>query len=366
MGNHDWEEGPPPRRAPASPSIDHALYGSLGHAIDEGIGRINAGFGDPPSAPEESGGDAPIPIEHEANLIGTNRKTIRPRKVKSKDCKVENALRHIEIPNNIKGVLKHEFREEFLDACESELSSHDANSTWTLVARKPGMKVIGSTWSFDIKRDTDKSILRFKARLCAQGFGQIKGIDYHRKYSHTVPLDILRLLISICAERGLELTEADYTTAYLNAGVDTEIYMSQSPGFAAVDDHGNELRGENGEELVCMLGKAIYGLIQSGLLWEEEHHDALKDLTWEQCGGEPCLFRKKIKGVWCYLCTYFDNLFMAFPPGSTHREHELEVIRKRYDIKDLSRVSYSLGVRVRKNPHVPRLSPLIRNPTSMV
>ncbi|KAL3897699.1 MAG: hypothetical protein SGPRY_012997, partial [Prymnesium sp.] len=30
--------------------------------------------------------------------------------------------------------------------------------------------------------------------------------------------------------------------------------------------------------------------------------------------------------------------------------HELEAIRKRYDINDLGRVSYSLGARVRQNP----------------
>lgn len=69
------------------------------------------------------------------------------------------------------------------------------------------------------------------AKMCAQGFTQQKGTDYHKKYSHTVQLDVLRLLIANCSLEGLELTEADYSTAYLNALLNIMVYMKQPSGF---------------------------------------------------------------------------------------------------------------------------------------
>ena len=277
---------------------------------------------------------------------------VKARKRKSKPCLVDDIMRHINIPNNIREVLAHDLCEGFLDACEVELASHDTNNTWDYVYRTADMNVCGSTWSFDIKRDMAKRILRLKARLCAQGFTQVKGKDYFQKHSHTVPADVFRLFILVCARAGLCVTEADYTTAYLNAGVDADVFLSQPPGFFLVDEDGNELRGPNGEEIVCKVNKAIYGLMQSGMLWELEHHGTLKQFGWEQCTAEPCLFRKDFDGVTCFLCTYVDNLFMGFPVSSPHREAEIARLNTKYKITDLGTVSYSLGVRLIQNPRI--------------
>jgi hypothetical protein len=277
---------------------------------------------------------------------------IKPRKGKAKLCLIDDAMRHIDVPRNIKEVLLHEFVDNFLDACDLELDQQEDNQTWKLVPRTDDMNIVGSTWAFDIKRDLNKKILRFKARLCAQGFSQVKGVDYYRKYSHTVPFDVLRIFIAKCAMEGLEATEADYTTAYLNAHLDTKVYMVQPPGFHAVDDHGQPLRGPNGEEMVCRLDKAIYGLVQSGLMWEEEHHSRLKSFGWEQCEAEPCLFTRTFGDTKCYICTYVDNLFMGFPPKSMARETTLEELRQHYKISDLGVMSHTLNIRIQQNPRM--------------
>ena len=100
------------------------------------------------------------------------KRHIKRRKAKTKTCLIDDCMRHISVPNNIKEVLLHEFADDFLNACEAELESHDNNGTWKLIVRTEDMNVVGSTWSFDIKRDMNHKILRFKARLCAQGFTQ--------------------------------------------------------------------------------------------------------------------------------------------------------------------------------------------------
>ena len=121
-----------------------------------------------------------------------------------------------------------------------------------------------------------------------------------------------RLFFTLSMYLNHEVTEADYTTAYLNALRRKPAFMKQPPGFEKV--------GPNGEKLICKLLRALYGLVDSGLEWETTHHSALKKLGWEQSSTEPCLFRRTFPcGTTAYLCTYVDNLFLSFPPSSPLR-----------------------------------------------
>ena len=162
---------------------------------------------------------------------GSRKVTTPVQRKRIKQCMIEDVLQNINVPRNLREALNHEFADDFIEACKVELMSHDKNGAYTLRPREPWMNVIGSTWAFDIKRDMNKRILRFKARLCAQGFSQVKGIDYFRKFSHTIPLDSLRLFLAKCNNAGLEIFEADYVTAYLNASLDVKVFMLQAPRF---------------------------------------------------------------------------------------------------------------------------------------
>ena len=77
--------------------------------------------------------------------------------------------------------------------------------------------------------------------MLKQGFSQVKGIDYFRKFSHSISLDSLRLFLAKCNNAGLEIYEADYVTAYLNAMLGVKVFMLQAPGFPAVDKDGMSL-----------------------------------------------------------------------------------------------------------------------------
>lgn len=56
----------------------------------------------------------------------------------------------------------------WIEACEEELSSIEKNRTWTLVDLPVGTKPIGLKWVFKIKRNSDGSINKYKARLVAK------------------------------------------------------------------------------------------------------------------------------------------------------------------------------------------------------
>lgn len=50
--------------------------------------------------------------------------------------------------------------------------------TWTLVPCPPDKNLVSCKWIFKIKKNSDGSISRHKARLVARGFTQEEGIDY--------------------------------------------------------------------------------------------------------------------------------------------------------------------------------------------
>ena len=64
-----------------------------------------------------------------------------------------------------------------------ELATLEAAGTWVLEEPPPGANIIGSKWVFKAKKDAAGIIARFKARLVAQGFSQIGGVDYDNTYA---------------------------------------------------------------------------------------------------------------------------------------------------------------------------------------
>ena len=101
------------------------------------------------------------------------------------------------------------------------------------------------------------------------------------------------------AYRGWAVHEADYSTAYLNALLDTVVYMQQPRGY--------EQRGPNGEFLVCLLKRAIYGLPQSGRLWQQTHTKALLAIGFKQCDAEQALFSLSQDDHSLYMLVNVDN-----------------------------------------------------------
>jgi hypothetical protein len=62
-------------------------------------------------------------------------------------------------------------------AIEEELATLKAAGTWRLEEAPPGANVIGSKWVLKAKKDAAGNVVRYKARLVAQGFSQIGGVD---------------------------------------------------------------------------------------------------------------------------------------------------------------------------------------------
>jgi hypothetical protein len=63
------------------------------------------------------------------------------------------------------------------------LATLNKASTWRLETPPPEANVIGLKWVFKAKKDAVGNIVHYKARLVAQGFSQIGGVNYNDTYA---------------------------------------------------------------------------------------------------------------------------------------------------------------------------------------
>jgi hypothetical protein len=71
-------------------------------------------------------------------------------------------------------------------------------------------------------------------------------------------------------------------TTFLSAELKENVYMRQPDGFYECGDYGNEL--------VCELYRAIYGLKQSPRYWYQTIIARLLDFGFVQSTGDPCVY----------------------------------------------------------------------------
>ncbi|CAM8980920.1 unnamed protein product [Rhodiola kirilowii] len=80
---------------------------------------------------------------------------------------------------------------------QEELVEFARNDVWDLVPRPEGVNVIGTKWIFKNTSDATGNITRNKARLLAQGYTQIKGIDFEETFAPVAHLEAIRLLLAL-------------------------------------------------------------------------------------------------------------------------------------------------------------------------
>ncbi|GFX93604.1 copia protein [Trichonephila clavipes] len=99
-------------------------------------------------------------------------------------------------------------------AMENELDSLDKHKVWEIVQKPAKSKLIKTKWVYSLKQDDAGKNIKYKARLVAAGFNQIKNIDYLESYSPVVNIESFRLLIALAAKLKLNVNFFDVKTAY--------------------------------------------------------------------------------------------------------------------------------------------------------
>ena len=91
--------------------------------------------------------------------------------------------------------------------------------------------MIGTKWIFKNKSDEFDTITRNKARLVAQGYTQIEGINFDETFAPVARLESVRILLAIACHLGFRLYQMDVKSAFLNGILHEEVYVEQPKGF---------------------------------------------------------------------------------------------------------------------------------------
>jgi len=185
---------------------------------------------------------------------------------------------------------------KWLTACEEEMRTWKDLEVHDVVPWPKGQKIIGSKWVFCIKQGPDGSIQKYKARIVAQGFMQVEGVDFDQTFAPMAKFSSLRTIFALAAEHDLKLHQMDVKAAYLNANLKEDLYMQPPPGFEVPKGY------------VLKLKKGMYSIKQGGHVWYKDMQGTLLELRYTCTEADHTIFICPSDGIPDIITLYVDDM----------------------------------------------------------
>ncbi len=202
---------------------------------------------------------------------------------------------------------------------------------------------MGSKWVFRAKKDAAGNVVRYKARLVAQGFLQVPGIDYFDTFAPVTQLTSIRTVLAFAAANNLETGQIDIKGAYLNGELTEKetIFMKQAPGYA--------IANPDGAVLVCKLQKTLYGLKQSGCRWYQKLVEIMEKLGFVRSEVDQAVFYRRDEGwkILIIVLVHVNDCSIVALSQPLISRFKIK-IKKHVDIIDLGDLHWILGIEVRR------------------
>ncbi|KAK1645576.1 hypothetical protein QYE76_063381, partial [Lolium multiflorum] len=229
---------------------------------------------------------------------------------------------------------------DWVIAMQEELECFTRNEVWSLVERPKDhrINVIGTKWVFKNKQDENGIVIRNKARLVAQGFAQIEGMDFEDTFAPVARLEAIRILLAFASFHNFKLFQMDVKSAFLNGPLKETAYVAQPPGFE------DPCRPNH----VYLLHKALYGLKQAPRAWYEFLRDFLLHDGFCMGTVDSTLFTKRVKGGGLFICQiYVDDIIFGGTNPNHNKAFELLMTRK-FEMSMMGELKFFLGFQVRQ------------------
>ncbi len=197
--------------------------------------------------------------------------------------------------------------------------------------------MIGSKWVFKVKYHPDGSVARFKARLVAQGFSQVQEINFSKSFALTVRRESLQIYLAICLMLNLFIHQVEIVGAYLESQIGNNkfsIFMKLPPEMHYL----RQIR----KGLFCRLLKSLYGLKQSGKLWNQDVIVFYKSIGFTQLNSDPNILIRHLEVETSIVSMYVDDFLLASNTMAI-LETLKKSLSKEYDTKGLRKVKTIIG-----------------------
>lgn len=247
-----------------------------------------------------------------------------------------NTVHEIREPKTLHDAMSSKQKNEWMCAMKEEMISLQRNGTWKLCKLPSDRTPIGCKWVYKLKTNSGGKIVRYKARLVAQGYSQKFGTDYDQVFAPVAKQTTFRILLTLASKNNFIVRHVDAKTAFLNGDLKETIFMKQPPGF------------EVGDDKVCLLQKSLYGLKQAARAWNDAIHSALMKARFQRNEADHCLYVRRFDDKWCYLLIYVDDMLIAAKTMEEINDVTDELM-KHFDLEDLGDVKFYLGIEITKS-----------------
>ena len=90
---------------------------------------------------------------------------------------------------------------------QEELHQFELNNVWELVNHPDPRKhnIVGTKWIYRNKQDENGLVVRNKARLVAQGYTQVEGINFDETFAPVARLEAIRILLAYANHHDITL-----------------------------------------------------------------------------------------------------------------------------------------------------------------
>lgn len=241
----------------------------------------------------------------------------------------------VHVPETFKQAEECENSVQWKRAMDDEMESLVDNDTFELTVLPEGRKCVGGKWVYAVKQGSNENEVKYKARYVAQGFSQVENVDYKETFAPTAQMGTVRMLVQASVDQGMSITQMDVKSAYLNAPIDTELYVKQPEGYKVCDKDGNEY--------VWKLRKSLYGLKQSGRNWNIMLHEILTEQGYEQSVADPCLYTKVKGQTKVHVLVFVDDILVCTNDEKL-MEQTKKILSNRFKMTDLGVIKKFLGI----------------------
>lgn len=201
-------------------------------------------------------------------------------------------------------------------------------------------KILLLKYLLKLKTNSSGIVTRYKARSVLEGNRQEAGIDYVDTYAPVVASTTMRLTLALVALLDMELDHLDIVTAFLNAPLDDEIYARKPREFTEYT--------ADGEPIVYLVQRSIYGLKQAPHNWNATINAFLLSQGFTRSEVDPCLYYKYVSKDLMLLLLYVDDMAIA----STNKQLSANfkaAVKSKFNMTDLGALEHFIGFRITRD-----------------
>ena len=140
-----------------------------------------------------------------------------------------------------------------------------------------------------------------KARLVAQGYSQMEGVDYNETFAPVARIESIRILLALACQLNFKLYQMDVKIAFLNRLLKEDVHVAQPKGF--IDPHFLDH--------IQYLKKALYGLKQAPRAWYDRLTQYLVAYGFTRGKADQTLFIKREDGELTVAQVYVDDVIFG-------------------------------------------------------